>query len=182
MATLALLIWGCDPKEFGPMDMKLWQDTVIFAQDKSEPEKLEIVNRLFNGKMRYVHDIDLWKVREYWATPAEFIKKGAGDCEDFAIAKYFLLRDMSVDESKLRLAYCETPDGPHMVLAYYANPNMHPVILDNMIDEIVPLPDRARDLMMVTSFNQTSLWSIYGKKINASRLKAWRDVQRRMAI
>lgn len=37
---------------------------------------------------------------EYWQTPEETIQKGKGDCEDFAILQYFILREMFMQVGK----------------------------------------------------------------------------------
>ena len=42
---------------------------------------------------------------DYWETPVEALWKGAGDCEDYAIAKYFSLRHLGVSSDKLRITY-----------------------------------------------------------------------------
>ena len=50
-------------------------------------DKLNEVNQFFNARMAFRDDIVVWKQQDYWATPIEFLRKGAGDCEDFALAK-----------------------------------------------------------------------------------------------
>ena len=42
---------------------------------------------------------------DYWATPVESLRKGEADCEDYAIAKYFTLRQLGVADDKLRITY-----------------------------------------------------------------------------
>ncbi|HRZ78172.1 MAG TPA: transglutaminase-like cysteine peptidase, partial [Bacteroidales bacterium] len=83
---------------------------------------------------RFVSDAELYGVADYWATPTEFIARGAGDCEDFAIAKYATLKAMGMDVAKLRITYVKslTLDQAHMVLAYYPTPDAEPLILDNL--------------------------------------------------
>jgi transglutaminase-like putative cysteine protease len=38
---------------------------------------------------------------EYWASPLETIRDRRGDCEDFAILKYFALRHLDVEAARL---------------------------------------------------------------------------------
>lgn len=52
-------------------------------------DTLNRVNQFFNSRMRFRDDITVWGQQDYWATPIEFLRKGAGDCEDYALAKYF---------------------------------------------------------------------------------------------
>ncbi|MDM8349520.1 transglutaminase-like cysteine peptidase [Pseudomonas sp. sp1636] len=47
----------------------------------------------------------MWGERDYWATPIEALVKGAADCEDYSLAKYFSLRQLGVPTGKLRLTY-----------------------------------------------------------------------------
>lgn len=65
-------------------------------QNKSEEEKLEIVNKFYNEQIKYESDIIVWGMIDYWATPIESLNKGYGDCEDYAIGKYFALKKMGI--------------------------------------------------------------------------------------
>ena len=73
-----------------------WDKLIKQNQSKSEPEKLRLVNDFFN-RIRYVSDLEHWGVEDFWATPAELLASNGGDCEDYAIAKYFTLVAMHVD-------------------------------------------------------------------------------------
>jgi predicted transglutaminase-like cysteine proteinase len=164
-----------------------WEDLIRQDKSASDQEKLEKTNRFFNSKIVFVSDIELWGVQDYWATPIEFLCKKAGDCEDFAIAKYFTLRAMGVAEEKLNISYVKAIQYgiAHMVLAYYPEPGAEPLILDNLIDSIV-LASKRPDLMPVFSFNGAGLWTAkqrgQGKLAGGSdRLKPWQDVQRKMS-
>merc|ERR1711879_201908 len=66
--------------------------------------KLTSVNNFFND-YHYKTDDKLYKKADYWATRKEFVFKGAGDCEDFAIAKFFTLIELGVSEDKLSLLH-----------------------------------------------------------------------------
>ena len=47
---------------------------------------------------------------DYWASPLETLDKGRGDCEDYAIAKYFSLLAAGVPVARLRLVYVRAHD------------------------------------------------------------------------
>lgn len=150
----------------------------------TEQEKLKKVNDFYN-MMRFVDDIDLWGKKDYWATPNEFVGAGAGDCEDFTIAKYLTLRKLGVADSKLRLIYVKalSLNQFHMVLAYYATPSAVPVLLDNLDSEIKPASQRS-DLLPIYSFNGKNLWLMKqsnGAKVagSASRLSSWNELRNR---
>lgn len=163
-----------------------WQD-LINTDFLSDKEKLEEVNTFFNKNTFFANDMDLYGVKDYWATPIEFITRGAGDCEDYAIAKYFSLKMMGVAEEKLRIAYVKALQHNmfHMVMAYYSHPAAEPLILDNLIDAITPASER-KDLLPIFTFNGAGLWLAHNRgqgKLagKSSRLTAWNDLLRRMA-
>ena len=60
-----------------------------------EAALLSDVNRMLN-RVRFVDDARTGGEVDYWATPAESIGSDGADCEDFSIAKYFLLKELGV--------------------------------------------------------------------------------------
>jgi len=164
----------------------LWEN-LLNNDDATDREKLEKINSFFNKKIIFANDMDIYGEKDYWATPVEFLSKGAGDCEDFAIAKYFSLKIMGISEEKLRIAYVKALQQNifHMVMLYYSDPAAEPLILDNLVDSIRPASER-RDLLPIFTFNGAGLWlaqdrgrgKLAGK---SSRLTAWNDLLRRMA-
>ena len=97
------------------------------SQIGCEISRIRRINNFFNRRIRYEEGIVVWGQSDYWATPMETIDKAAGDCEDFAIAKYFMLSSAGVPDNKLRLIYVQARIGgassairqSHMVLAFY---------------------------------------------------------------
>lgn len=163
-----------------------WQKLMAAGKSITEQDKLREVNDFFNHNIQFAEDIVLWLKEDYWATPVELLCKGAGDCEDFAIAKYFTLLEVGVDESKLRITYVKALklNLPHMVLTYYENPQTDPLVLDNLTSTISFASERA-DLLPVYSFNGTSLWinklKGSGRMVSdGERLNVWADLNVRM--
>ena len=163
-----------------------WQKLMAEGKSMAEQDKLREVNYFFNRNILFANDIVLWLKDDYWATPLELLCKGAGDCEDFAIAKYFTLLEVGVDESKLRITYVKALNLnlPHMVLTYYENPQADPLVLDNLTSNISSATERT-DLLPVYSFNGTSLWinklKGSGRRVgDGERLDVWADLNRRM--
>lgn len=62
-------------------------------------DAVDTVNRLAND-VTYLRDR-----KDRWATPREFAN-GGGDCEDFAIAKYFLLKRIGFSSENLGILLC----------------------------------------------------------------------------
>lgn len=155
------------------------------ASTQDDLARLRSVNEFFNRRVAFRDDLAVWGQLDYWASPLEMLGKGQGDCEDYATAKYFTLVASGLPAAKLRLVYVRAqlggPGGPtqaHMVLAYYAEPDAQPLILDNLINEIRPA-ERRPDLTPVFSFNAEGLWQGVGA-VRAGdpvvRLSRWRDL------
>lgn len=149
--------------------------------------RLTVTNDFFNT-LSFVADEVQWGRTDYWATPIEFLRSAAGDCEDFAIAKYFTLLALGIPESRLKLTYVKALrlNQAHMVLTYYARPNAEPLVLDSLDGRILPA-SRRPDLKPVYSFNGTGLWLATqrggtGKALGSStRLSRWQDLLARLA-
>ncbi|EAU01271.1 MULTISPECIES: transglutaminase-like cysteine peptidase [Campylobacter] len=127
-------------------------------QNASVQEKLVKVNDFFNA-LRWTTDMEVWGKKDYWATRMEFLGKGAGDCEDYVIAKYFTLKQLGVPTDKLYFTYVKALkyNQAHMVLSYYETPKSIPLILDN-INGKIKIATQRTDLLPVYSFNGDSLY------------------------
>jgi len=153
----------------------------------TEQIKLQKTNLFFN-QLQFTTDQKLWGESNYWATPIEFIGANAGDCEDFAVAKYFSLLSLGIADEKLRIIMVKalTLNQYHMVVAYYQTPTSEPLILDN-IDGEIKLASQRQDLVPVYSFNGKQLWLNNEKRQGVvagkpSRLKRWNDLNHRMGL
>ncbi len=149
---------------------------------EAELARLQEINDFFNRRLDFRDDAVTWGVPDYWATPLESLDKRAGDCEDYAIAKYFSLAATGVPTAKLRMVYVRARLGgqslAHMVLAYYAQPTAEPLILDNLRPEVMPASLRP-DLTPVFSFNTEGLWQGVGAVTAGdplARLSLWREL------
>ncbi len=168
-----------------------WRSMYGAVSHSPENTRVEAVNRFINQRIRFIDDIQVWGEGDYWATPLETLHKGAGDCEDFAIAKYFSLLALGVAPSRLRLTYVRATvmrEGvasyaAHMVLAYYPQQGREPLVLDNLVDAIHPASGRP-DLRPVFSFNTEGLWEQIGAttaSVPLERLSRWRDLLQRVS-
>lgn len=97
------------------------------GSEMSRKRQLQLVNRYVN-KRRYRRDrreMSLSvtpegqaKLRNHWTTLLDFMRRG-GDCEDFAVAKYFLLRELGVpaDDMRVLVTWERRARDYHAVLA-----------------------------------------------------------------
>jgi predicted transglutaminase-like cysteine proteinase len=102
----------------------------------TELEMLDHVNRAVNAAMTYRSDRAIWGVGDRWATPIEMAGKGAGDCEDFAIAKYWLLRSLGVSDDKLQMVVLQDTRRQlfHAVLVVHTASGAY--VLDNVTNRL----------------------------------------------
>jgi predicted transglutaminase-like cysteine proteinase len=148
-----------------------------------EESRLDPINTWFNRRIVFRADDLARGEADHWASPLELLAAGHGDCEDYAIAKYFSLLASGMPVGKLRLVYVRAQvagnEGQaHMVLAYYPQPNAEPLILDNLVTSVRPA-SRRPDLTPVFSFNSEGLWQGVGTQSAGdpqARLSRWRLV------
>jgi predicted transglutaminase-like cysteine proteinase len=169
----------------GPRVVEQAQATVALidaASHQDDERRLAAVNGFFNQRLAFREDAQTWGLPDYWAAPLESLEKRAGDCEDYAIAKYFALTASGMPASRLRMVYVRArlagQSLAHMVLAYYAEPGAEPLILDNLRPEVLPA-SRRPDLTPVFSFNTEGLWQGTGQTTAGdpiARLSLWRDL------
>jgi predicted transglutaminase-like cysteine proteinase len=177
------------------VEEKYGKDAVVRLQDLadlvkqqargSEMDKVKYVNDFFN-KITYYNDIDHWHKKDYWATPFEKLTTNGGDCEDYAIGKYFTLRELGVKDNKLRMMYVKAIkwNEAHMVLTYFPEQDEIPLVLDNINKTILPANQR-KDLVPVYSFNGDGLWLAKergtGKRVgDSSKIGLWSDLNNRI--
>lgn len=175
--------YGKDAK----LRVEKWDAMLQTSKNKKILHKLKNVNDFFN-KIKYKTDLRHWHKKDYWATPFEFMGTAAGDCEDYAIAKYFSLRKIGVPDSKLRITYVKYKrihskfEQAHMVLTYYHKANSTPIILDN-INKKLKLATRRKDLKPIYSFNASGLWQAKNKgtiRIGKNNLRSWKNLMNRI--
>ncbi|MHC8315562.1 cysteine protease LapG [Pseudomonas sp. LB3P31] len=173
----------------GPAQQRIkdWSQLLQGQQGQPEREQLNTVNRFFNQQLTFQDDMRIWRQTDYWATPVESLVKGAGDCEDYALAKYFSLRYLGIPSEKLRITYVKalTQNQAHMVLTFYSSPTADPLVLDNLKGEISPA-SRRKDLLPVYAFNAEGLYlpgTNGGKRSSDSKkLSRWQDVLKKMQV
>ena len=164
-----------------------WQKTVDEAkQMPSVEQKLQKINDFWNKRIQFMDDPEAWGLPDYWATPMESLGHEKGDCEDFAIAKYFTLLAANLEVAQLRLIYVKAKIGgasssivqAHMVLGFFKTPDAEPLILDNLLNDIHPA-SRRPDLVPVFSFNSQGIsagTAAGGSTSGTNRLSRWEDL------
>jgi predicted transglutaminase-like cysteine proteinase len=134
---------------------KGWKEFIAELQGKDVKTQLKEVNSAFNSK-RYILDTNNWGEEDYWATPYQFLKKN-GDCEDYAIAKYYSLKALGVPIEDMRVVALQdlNLNLGHAVLVVYVGDE--PMLLDNQIRSVVPA-NTIRHYQPVFSINEMGWW------------------------
>lgn len=98
--------------------------------------RLKAVNKFFN-QWPYRLDAANYGQPDYWAIPLEFLKK-SGDCEDYAIAKFYALQEFGFSGDEMRIvAVKDVIRGiGHAVLVVWLDGDAY--VLDNQTNMVLP--------------------------------------------
>lgn len=128
----------CNTQDYHPCAIKGWKEMLEDLRGKPLDIQLDAVNNWSNSHP-YIIDQLNWGVSDYWETPYEFIEIN-GDCEDYAIAKYYSLRALGISADKMRIIIVQDLNLGgiiHAILGVYdADNNL--IILDNQIKQVRP--------------------------------------------
>ena len=118
----------------------------------SRRDMVEAVNRWVNGRVEFTEDSVNYGKRDYWADAAETLRRGRGDCEDYAIAKMQILSELGIarEDMFLTLARDTIRRADHAVLVVKLDGR--PVVLDNGSDALLD-GSVANDFRPVYSFS-----------------------------
>ncbi len=101
-------------------------------------QKLRTINKLIN-KFHFKEDIKHWNQNDYWASLIELIGTGAGDGEDLAMAKYFILSHLGFAKNQFK--FFINKKNNQIVLGYQHKKEGKYVILNHKTDSISILYD-----------------------------------------
>ena len=166
LPELSAAISDCaaDPAHCTAPWMRSWVQARQLASGLNRAEQLQAVNRFFN-RWPYQTDRATYQTSEYWAAPDEFMAY-SGDCEDYAIAKFFALRELGFANRDLRIAvvYDNLRRIGHAVLAVYVEDDI--LILNNQTDTIASHA-RYNNFVPWYLVNETTLWSASGPALSS---------------
>lgn len=133
----------------------VWREVMISATQMSKIEQMRVINHHLN-KAAYITDMVNWQQQDYWATIKQFFRKD-GDCEDYAIAKFYSLKKLGFDADQMRIVIVQDNNLniAHAVLAVYLEDKIW--ILDNQISNIVT-DDNIVHYTPLYSINENAWW------------------------
>lgn len=129
-----------------------WRDGFQPLRGLSMGERVAAVHARVN-RLPYVSDLANWGMADRWETPAEMFARG-GDCEDYALTKYFALRDLGVAESAMRIAivWDNVDQEQHAVL--FVEIDGKGWVLDNKFDAPVSAASVAARYRVIWTVNR----------------------------
>lgn len=125
---------------------------------KDQVARLEAVNRYVNGRVRFVDDQVQYGRADVWTSASETLRRGKGDCEDYAIAKLQMLRRAGFAERDLYLVIVRdlVRRADHAVLVARADGRMY--VLDNGTDQLLDTA-AVSDYRPIMTFASKGSWT-----------------------
>ena len=128
------------------------------------------INRAINLKLKPMSDLALYGAEDVWSPPLATLAIGAGDCEDYAIAKFVALQEAGISPDDLRIVILRDDhrEEDHAVVAARLDGNW--LMLDNRHMAMVEDHDlrRYRPVFLVDR-NGVKLYSDTAPSFEASR-------------
>ena len=153
---------GCGQKN------KAFKAIVKTARENGFLNKLDGINRGINGLIAYKRDKAVYGSLDHWAKPAEILKRGAGDCEDFAILKMAALLDAGIPARSMSLVVLQDRQKGvfHAVLSVATGSGTF--ILDNVRNSVVK-DTNLPSYVPLYSFSTDRAW-IHGSKSGGAQV------------
>jgi predicted transglutaminase-like cysteine proteinase len=136
--------------------------------------RLGEINRAINLSIRPMSDLAQYGVEDYSASPLASLSSGAGDCEDYAIAKYVALEESGIAPADLQLEIVR--DVEHQAT--------HAVVEVRYKDEWLILDNRT---LLIMNTEQTHYYPLLvldheGVRTFATEVARRRAIQERVAV
>ncbi len=150
----------CDTIEFHPCAVRSWKEMIKSIEGKTLQEQLDAVND-WGNEHPYIVDQLNWGMEDFWETPHEFISVN-GDCEDYAIAKYYSLKALGISLDNMRIIIVQDFNLGgiiHAILGVYDDKG-DMFILDNQIDQVMPAK-KIYHYRPIYSVNEDWWWAYY---------------------
>jgi predicted transglutaminase-like cysteine proteinase len=147
-----------------------WSKLLRSQRGQSREVQIATVNAWVNARISFVDDIKAVGVSDQWASAAHSLKRGSGDCEDYAIAKMQLLRSLGVDASNMYLVIARdlVRQADHAMLVVRTDGQL--LLLDNGTDDITDAR-AAQDYRPIMSYSGNQSW-LHGYQIEPSQSAA----------
>ena len=130
------------------------------------PRQMLFVQLVVQRTLRYRDDLQMWGEADYWASAAETLSRGGGDCEDLAIVKYQALLALGFAPGDLALSVGrDQARGDHALLLVRDGGTWW--VLDDQYSRPIR-SDELKGFEPVMSFSGASAQWLHGRRNAAS--------------
>lgn len=121
-------------------------------------ERVDAVNRYVNARVTFTDDSRQFGRADLWSAASDTLRRGRGDCEDYALAKMQMLRAAGIPARDMFLVIARdlVRMQDHAVLVVRADGRS--LMLDNSTDELLD-PETVRDYRPIFTFASTGRWT-----------------------
>lgn len=132
-------------------------------QQADEQSRIESINRYVNRLVQFIDDSRQYGQTDVWSTANETLRRGRGDCEDYAVAKLQMLRKAGIADSDLYLVILKdlVRRSDHAVAVVRSGNQM--LVLDNGTDAVLD-SEKINDYRPVLTFAAAGTWT-HGYKL-----------------
>jgi len=127
-------------------------------RDLDAVARANAVNRYVNHRVQFTDDSRQYGRNDVWSAASDTLRRGKGDCEDYAIAKMQMLRAAGIADKDLYLVILKdlVRRADHAVLVVRAGGRM--LLLDNGTDAMSDT-ETVRDYRPVVTFSAAGTWT-----------------------
>ena len=125
---------------------------------QGELARVEAVNRYVNDRVQFVDDSRQYGRPDLWAAASDTLRRGRGDCEDYAIAKLQMLRAAGISDRDMYFVIAKdlVRRADHALLVVRSGGHM--LVLDNGTNRILDADDIS-DYRPVLTFSAAGAWT-----------------------
>ncbi len=136
-------------------EMERWAKLLGDLKPQNKLRQIITVNRWFN-RLPYKHDEYAYDTLDHWADTSQLLEQ-KGDCEDYALSKYYSLRRLgfTAEQLKVMVVYDQYNYTNHAVLMVYMDGARY--MLDINADSTSP-EDMNLRYKPIYSFNEETAW------------------------
>jgi predicted transglutaminase-like cysteine proteinase len=134
-----------------------WTTLIASLRTLPAADQLKLVNKWVNARIQFTEDRTEYGKSDHWANGADTIRRGRGDCEDYALAKMQLLRAIGFPANDIYISIVKdlVRRADHAVLIVRSEG--HFLMLDNNTDRLVDAY-ASQDYRPVFTYGATQSW------------------------
>jgi predicted transglutaminase-like cysteine proteinase len=137
IASDQVMIDQCVKENICSREAKEFARLMAIAEGESDHARIGKINAEINASICRDTDLRVWHVEDFWASPLATIHAGRGDCDDIAILKLVVFRNIGIASSRMRLAVVKNHNEQHAVVLIFFDGGWF--MLNSTTNTIVPL-------------------------------------------